>query len=241
MKHPNIDVKVPHVRHGTPLVHAVDVNNLRIVHKLLRHPNIDVNIKEPFGETALYMASHAGRAALVRELLNNEKVDVNRTAKNGLTPLHAAICQGHIVVVRDLLKCNKVDVNVANDYGDTALVVAIAVLNVATKDGVKWDLVGEIITQKNVDLNIRGRLGYTLLMWATLEGNFDMVSRLLQHDTLDTNLKNIVGSTALDIAHNCGHVALAELLRDTKLIHHGIDTIQHDASPTKRMKKTDIP
>ena len=84
MKHPNIDVNVPHVRHGTPLVHAVDVNNLRIVHKLLRHPNIDVNIEEPFGETALYMASHAGRAALVRELLNNEKVMSTELAKMAL-------------------------------------------------------------------------------------------------------------------------------------------------------------
>ena len=140
-------------------------------------------------------------------------MDVNRTGKNGLTPLHTAICQGHIVVVRELLKCNKVDVNVTNDYGDTSLVIALSVIMVASKDGVKWDLVGVIITQKNVDLNVRGHLGYMLLMWATLDGNFDMVSRLLQHDTLDTNLKNIAGSTALDIAHNCGHVALATLLR----------------------------
>ena len=58
------------------------------------------------------------------------------------------------------------DVNLANDYGDTALMVA-------TKDGDNCDLLGEIITQKNVDLNVRGRLGYTLLMLATLKGNFD--------------------------------------------------------------------
>jgi ankyrin repeat protein len=97
---------------------------------------------------------------------------------------------------------------------------------VATEDGDNWDLVVELIAQKNVDLNIRGRLGYTVLMWATLKGNFDMVSQLLQHDTLDTNLKNIAGSTALDIAHNCGHKAIASLLQDT------------DASPTKKMKMT---
>ena len=80
-------------------------------------------------------------------------------------------------------------------------------------------------SQHNVDLNVHGRFGYTVLMWATLKGELEVVSTLLKHDTLDTNLKNIAGSTALDIAHNCGHVALAELLQDTKQIHHGIDTM----------------
>ena len=78
-------------------------------------------------------------------------------------------------------------------------------------------------------------------MWATLKGELEVVSTLLQHDRLDTTLKNVAGSTALDIANNCGHVAIAERLRDTELIRHGMDTIQHDASPTKRMRKTDIP
>ena len=66
-----------------------------------------------------------------------------------------------------------------------------------------------------MDLNVRGRFGNTVLMWATLKGELEVVSTLLKDDTLDTKLKNIAGSTALDIAHNCEHVALAELLQDT--------------------------
>ena len=60
---------------------------------------------------------------------------------------------------------------------------------------------------KNVDLNVRGRFGYTVLMWATLKGELEVVLTLLKHDTLDTNLKSIAGLTALDIAHNYEHVA----------------------------------
>ena len=82
--------------------------------------------------------------------------------------------------------------------------------------------------KKDIDLNVRGHLGYTVLMWATLKGNLDMVSQLLQLDTLDTNLKNVAGSTALAIAHNCGHTAIATLLQDT------------NTSPTKKMKMTPI-
>ena len=91
-----------------------------------------------------------------------------------------------------------------------------------------------------MDLNVHGRFGYTELMWATLKGELEVVLTLLKQDTLDTNLKNIAGLTALDIAHNCWHVALVRLLQDTELIHHGIDTmhLQHDAYPTKRMNRT---
>ena len=96
----------------------------------------------------------------------------------------------------------------------------------ATKSD-KWDVVRELIAHENVDLNVRGRFGYTVLTWATLKCELQVVSTLLKHDTLDTNLKNIAGSTALDIAHNCGHVGIATLLRDTD-----------KAITTKRMKMT---
>ena len=79
----------------------------------------------------------------------------------------------------------------------------------------------------NVDFNVRGRLGYTVLMWATLKGELEVVSTLLKHEILDKHLKNIAGLTALDIAHNCGHEAISTLLRDTD-----------KAITTKRMKMT---
>ena len=105
------------------------------------------------------------------------------------------------------LSSQTVHVNDRNADGDTALVLA-------TKSD-KWDVVRELITHENVDFNLRGRFGYTVLMWATLKGKLEVVSTLLKDDTLDTSLKNIAGLITLDIAHNCGHEAIAMLLRDT--------------------------
>jgi ankyrin repeat protein len=98
----------------------------------------------------------------------------------------------------------------------------------STKEEDNWNVVRLLAKQDNVNLNVRGRLGYTVLMWATLKGNVDMVSQLLQYDTLDTTLKNLAGSTALDIANICGHETIANLLQDT------------DTSPKKKMKMTPI-
>ena len=59
--------------------------------------------------------------------------------------------------------------NVANSLGETALVLA-------TKDSNKWDVVRELITHKNVDLNVCGRFGYTVLMWATHKSELKVVN-----------------------------------------------------------------
>ena len=39
-----------------------------------------------------------------------------------------------------------------------------------------------------------------------------MVSAILNHDNVDANIKNIAGSSALDVARNCGRVEIASLL-----------------------------
>ena len=134
-------------------------------------------------------------------------------------PLHFASGRGHLKDVRDLLNSQKVHVNDRNADGETSLVLA-------TKSD-KCDVVRELITHENVDFNVCGSFGYTVLIWATLKGELEVVSTLLKHDTLDTNLKNIAGLTALDIAHNCGHEAIATLLWDN-----------NKAITTKRMKMT---
>jgi hypothetical protein len=66
-----------------------------------------------------------------------------------------------------------------------------------------WDTVREFLTHDRVDLNARGKCGYSALMWATIGARLDVVRDLLQHDKLDVHAKNIAGSTALDIARNC--------------------------------------
>ena len=97
------------------------------------------------------------------------KVDVNGMGDDGLAPLHIASLEGKMKVVCELLKCDKVDVNRTGEHGETALVLT-------TKNSDNWDVVRELITHKNVDLNVRGRFGgYTVLMWATLKGELEVV------------------------------------------------------------------
>jgi Ankyrin repeats (3 copies) len=143
-------------------------------------------------------------------------------------PLHFACGRGDLTDVRKLLNSKKVHVDDRNADGDTALMLAL-------KNSNNWEVVRELITHESVDLshvdlNVRGRFGYTVLMWATLRDELDIVSILLKHDALDRNLKNVAGSTALDIAGICGHTVIARLLQDTEVIDHGV--------VAKRMKMT---
>ena len=63
-------------------------------------------------------------------------------------------------------------------------------------------------------------------MWASLKGRLDVVSALLKHDNVHVNLKNIAGSTALDVARNCEWtdiVSLLEQRHDANLPSHPLD------------------
>ena len=67
----------------------------------------------------------------------------------------------------------------------------------------QWDFAWGLLNYDEVDVNGQGSLGYTALMWATLQGRLDSVCELLKNDKVDTSLKNKAGSTALDLARHC--------------------------------------
>ncbi|MGO9121088.1 MAG: ankyrin repeat domain-containing protein [Desulfomonilaceae bacterium] len=69
----------------------------------------------------------------------------------------------------------------------------------------------EHLLEKGDDVNANS--GGTALMWASYEGQLDMV-RLLLGRGADINAKNQKGFTALELASQKGHMKIAELLRE---------------------------
>ncbi|KAI2512884.1 hypothetical protein MHU86_1430 [Fragilaria crotonensis] len=102
-----------------------------------------------------------------------------------------------------------VDVNAKDHKGRTSLYWA------CRND--HWDVVGELMkSEQEVDVNVQGPLGYTALIWASLKGKLDAVAMMLGDNNVDANLKNIAGSSALDVALACGMLDVAQCLEEHK-------------------------
>ena len=68
---------------------------------------------------------------------------------------------------------------------------------------------------RGVDVNTKGGLQWTGLMYACEAGNPAIVSRLVQVSGLDINYQNIYGSTAAYLASYFGHTECVRILAET--------------------------
>lgn len=110
--------------HQTPLIFAVDKNNIRCVEKILTIENLNPNIQDKNGWTALFFACNRGNKEIVKLLLKHKNIDPNIANEFQMTPLICACDKGYIEVVESLLTHPKTDINIADDLGLTALMWA---------------------------------------------------------------------------------------------------------------------
>ena len=86
----------------TPLMHAVEIADETIVHKLLdRAVGADVNTTNKKGLTALHFAASAGSYDMVRCLLHHD-ADIEARDKRGETPLMKAVQNDQSIIVQIL-------------------------------------------------------------------------------------------------------------------------------------------
>ena len=144
----------------TPLFLASQNNDLEIVNLLLKVKGIDVNLMAP-----LLMAANRGHINVVRSLLQHTKIDVNHLhAELGCTTLYLACQEGRLDIVNLLLDIDGIDINLGNKG------VVYMKNGVHVKDGVYWNKVP---------------------FWTANDNDhMDIVSRLLEEDTLDTSVWN---------------------------------------------------
>ncbi|KAI2497582.1 hypothetical protein MHU86_16936 [Fragilaria crotonensis] len=124
------------------------------------------------------------------------------------------------VVISVLLNHDEVDVTVKCKLGFTAFTWACIMVQAEVAES------SEGGRQCQLDVNATCKCGYTVLMWALLGGRLDMIRELLQNDKLDVNIKNMAGSTVLDIARNFKMIHALEMASNCEIIDTlGIDHI----------------
>ena len=159
----------------------------------------DINIREnTMGSTPLMVACSIEGTDEIVELLISKGADVNIIASyDGRTALMWAANNSQKNV--ELLLAEGADVNVKGIEGMTAFIQSIFGIlsgSVTTK-------VCDLLIEKGADVNTQlagdDAAGWTALMFASTNGNLELVKYLLSKKT-DVNLKAEDGSTALNLA-----------------------------------------
>ena len=186
----------------TVLMSASHGGHLAVVNVLLA-AGAEVDKMSFDGMTALMKASRLGHVDIIKALLDNG-ANVNMVDKSGNTALMFASWMGHIAVVNELL-AKGANVNVVNDIGWTALMKASDYGHAA--------VVKELLEASDIRVNMADKFGNTALIKASTNGR-DKVVKMLLDGGADVNVVNNNRQTALMLADNYGHAAVAALLRD---------------------------
>lgn len=194
--------------------------------RLTRHRaclgTFNVDTLAAFG-TALHAAAYLGRADVAAYLIKRG-ADVNRSNREGDTPLHKAAFTGRAAVLEVLLDHPDIDLLAENGDGKRPIAVArnrefIQILERAQRDyvsvtsaklldaGRKGDagLLSSLLMRRNarmLNLNLRDKeSGNTLLHYAAMMGNHELVVRVLQQGGSVGSL-NKQRQTPADVAKN---------------------------------------
>ncbi|MBM5781844.1 MAG: ankyrin repeat domain-containing protein, partial [Pelagibacterales bacterium] len=77
---------------------------------------------------------------------------------------------------------------------------------------------GELLADKDIDVNKANVNGHTALMFAAQNGHLEVIKELLEDKDIDVNKANVNGHTALMFAAQNGHLeVIKELLEDKKI------------------------
>ncbi|MGE5195867.1 MAG: ankyrin repeat domain-containing protein [Anaerolineae bacterium] len=192
----------------TPLLEALDSNNLELLQLLLKH---GASLKTPSPEqllSILFGAHIKGHTEIVK-LLNRQGIDFNAHTSENFLCLAAE--QGHLDIAK-LLLAKGADINTKNRHGKTPLALAcnaghLKLVNLLIKTGA----------------DIKG-LDTDLLRLACQNQNIDLVELLIKRGA-DVNASLNQDEAPLLVASRLGSSKIVQLL-----IHHGADLkIQNNA------------
>ncbi len=142
-----------------------------------------------------------------------DKIDVNSEDENGATLLMWACKYGCASAVRELLTIPGVDINKASANGINALIAACrgATLNHSHNAQGFRECVRLLLKQPQIEVN-PDRNNFTVLMYAALSGDLELVETILAFPGIDKNAKDNWGWTALMAAIQNGHLNIVQAL-----------------------------
>ena len=97
------DINIRNIDGQTPLMSAVNAENINTVALLLKH-HADVNAVNDKQETCLHLAALKDKSGSITELLLSRNADTEMVDDIGMTPLFVAAFNGNDVVSRQLLR-----------------------------------------------------------------------------------------------------------------------------------------
>ena len=201
--------------YGFTALMLASLNGDKMIVELLLKNRADPDHQRFDGATSLIIANDNNHIEIV-QLLLEAKADPNAQYKDsGITVLMSAVLKGHPEIVRQLLIYGA-NPNIRDKEGDTALHAGIFALALGVQyihecflNYLKSIIL--LIQAENIDVNIKGKKGATVLMLASEAGISEIVYVLLQKNA-DINTQDEHGWTALMLASKNGHTQVVELL-----------------------------
>jgi ankyrin repeat protein len=174
----------------TALHNSIIFNNFEAL-KILIEYGSDITLKDNNGENCLEIALKYNKIDIFIYLLNKMS-DYDINIYNNQSLLHLAIsCQNNEII--DILLNKNIKINAKElEFGASILQYAIVINN--------FEICKKIIN-KNIDINLQDFNGITALMQALNEEelNYEILNLIINNDTINFNLSNMNGDTALHI------------------------------------------
>ncbi|PIG82975.1 ankyrin [Aspergillus arachidicola] len=200
----------------TPLILAIESGDQFLFHLLLDDPRTCIGVSNFEGMTPLHVACKHGLSTFVASILAREDVNVNAPDGHGQTPFYYAVVSKSADTIQLLLENENTDPNQPdNNQGETPLYIAV-------NDG-RYELAMMFLQRYNASPNCWcDEYLATPLMIAAARSDLDFMSVLLKEKTLNINVPNNCGRTALGIvaSHVQAEAALMLLQHPDVDVHH---------------------
>jgi ankyrin repeat protein len=175
----------------------INTTPLEVYRFLIETKGCDVNVQDEDKDTPLILALRyfkGGDIAVLTYLLTQKGINVNLKGQSGYTILHTA-CNNikylPLDVFQHLIETHSADVNAQNDNKDTPVFLAFHAFD--PDNGGDITVLTYLLNQKNVNGNIKGEDGYTLLHLACGRINelpFDVFKLLIEKHGCDVNVQD---------------------------------------------------
>jgi len=202
----------------TPLMWAVEYENIRMVELFLEQEDIEPDTVIKDGRTVFSFAAELGNEDAVKLLLGRRDINPNSKDKNCRTPLSFAAERGQEGVVNLLLERGDVDPNSSDHNGRTPFSFAaqrFRELN-SFQDFFslppRYEGVMKQLLEQGGDPNSPDSNGRTLLSFAAGKGGEGLVKLLLGRGDVDPNSSDSSGRTPLSFAAEYGQETVVRLL-----------------------------
>ena len=188
-----------------PLISAAERGDTAAVLQLIADGS-DINMQDARGRTPIMAATHANRVETVGALIA-AGADINIRDDLKDNPLLYAGAAGLLDILRLLIAAGA-DTRITNRFGGTALIPA------AERGHV--EVVEELLTHTDVDVNHINNLGWTALLEAVLLSDggprHQQIVQLLINHAADVTIADKDGVTPLQHAHKRGFAEIARML-----------------------------